>query len=157
MIKEIENYLLVLNDLRNQVKTLLEGLPQEALDWRPINDEEELATNSLAVMATHLAGSEAFWIKEVIGGQSIRRERDAEFVIKGLGLSKLIAKLDTAGKETQRVLSSLTPVQLEETRKFRERTVTVRWSILHVIEHYAMHAGHMQLTRQLWLNKSKEK
>ncbi len=157
MIKEIENYLLVLNDLRNQAKTLLEGLPQEALDWRPINDEGELTTNSLAVMATHLGGSEAFWMKEVIGGQSIRRDRDAEFVVKGLDLSKLIAKLDTAGEDTQPVLSSLTPVQLEETRKFRERTVTIRWYILHVIEHYAMHVGHMQLTRQLWLDKFKGK
>jgi hypothetical protein len=29
----------------------------------------------------------------------------------------------------------------------------VRWCILHVIEHYAQHLGHMQLTRQLWLAK----
>jgi len=27
---------------------------------------------------------------------------------------------------------------------------------LHVIEHFATHIGHMQLTRQLWLAKSKK-
>ncbi len=153
MLKEIENYLSFLNDFRNQVKTLLEGLPKEALDWRPIDGEGELATNSLGVMATHLAGSEAFWMKEIIGGQPIRRDRDAEFVVKGLGFPELGAKFEAGAKDTQAILSSLTPSQLEETRKFRDRIVTVRWAILHVIEHFAMHIGHMQLTRQLWLAK----
>ncbi|MDI6754132.1 MAG: DUF664 domain-containing protein [Thermodesulfobacteriota bacterium] len=151
MLKEIENYLSFLDDLRSQVKSLLEGLPKEALDWRPIDGQGEMATNSLTVMAIHLAGSEAFWMKEIIGGQSIHRDRDAEFVVKGLGFPELIAKLETAAKETPAILSSLTPAQLEETRKFRDRIVTVRWAILHVIEHFAMHVGHMQLTRQLWL------
>jgi hypothetical protein len=53
-------------------------------------------------------------------------------------------------------LSSLTEPQLAESRKFRDRTVTVRWGILHVIEHFATHIGHMQLTRQLWLAKAKK-
>jgi len=153
MLKEIESYLSFLNDLRGQVKTLLEGLPQEALDWRPLDGQGELATNSLAVMMIHLAGSEAFWMKEIIGKQSIRRDRDAEFVVKGLGFPDLAAKLEAGAKETTAILSSLTIAQLEETRKFRERTVTVRWAILHVIEHFAMHVGHMQLTRQLWQAK----
>ncbi|MBM4332784.1 MAG: DUF664 domain-containing protein [Deltaproteobacteria bacterium] len=151
MLKEIENYLSFLNDLRGQVKTLLEGLPKEALDWRPLEGQGELATNSLAVMTMHLAGSEAFWIKEIIGRQSIQRDRDAEFVARGLGFSELAAKMETGSKDTPAILSSLTPAQLEETRKFRDRMVTVRWAILHVIEHFAMHVGHMQLTRQLWL------
>lgn len=157
MLKESENYLSFLNDLRSQVKTLLEGVPKEALDWRPLDGQGELATNSMAVMTIHLAGSEAFWIKEIIGRQSIHRDRDAEFVIKGLGFSELAAKMETGAKDTPAILSSLTPAQLEETRKFRDRTVTVRWAILHLIEHFAMHVGHMQLTRQLWQAKSGKK
>ena len=153
MLKEIENYLSFLNDLRGQVKILLEGLPKEALDWRPLDGQGELATNSMAVMTIHLAGSEAFWIKEIIGRQSIQRDRDAEFVAKGLGFSELAAKLEAGAKDSAAILSPLTPGQLEETRKFRDRTVTVRWAILHLIEHFAMHVGHMQLTRQLWLAK----
>jgi hypothetical protein len=50
----------------------------------------------------------------------------------------------------------MTEGQLDAGRKFRDRQVTVRWSILHVIEHTAQHVGHMQLTRQLWLAKSKK-
>lgn len=153
MLKEIETYLSFLNDLRGQIKTLLEGLPKEALDWKPLEGKGELATNSPAVMATHLAGSEAFWIKEIIGRQSIQRNRDAEFVVKGLGFLEMAAKLEAGIKDSTAILSSLTSPQLEETRKFREQTVTVRWAILHLIEHYAIHVGHLQLTRQLWQAK----
>jgi uncharacterized damage-inducible protein DinB len=152
MLNEIENYLAVLQDLRGQVKKLLQGLDGEALDWQPIQEKGELATNSMTAMAVHLAGSENFWIKEIIGGQPIQRNRDAEFASKGAGASELIARLDASGKDTEKVLPSLTAANLEETRKFRDRTVTVRWAILHVIEHTAMHIGHMQLTRQLWIH-----
>ncbi|MBW2148416.1 MAG: DUF664 domain-containing protein [Deltaproteobacteria bacterium] len=151
MTNEIQTYLQVLNELRHQVKRLLEGLPQEALDWRPIHGEGDLATNSLAVMAAHLAGAESFWMKEVIGAQPIQRDRDAEFVTKGRGISELEAMLEAARERTEDVLTSLELSQLDETREVRNRTVTVRWSILHVIEHTAMHVGHMQLTRQLWM------
>jgi hypothetical protein len=78
MLKEVEAYLAKLGDLRNQAKALLEGLPPEALDWRPIRGEGDLATNSLAVLAVHLAGSQTFWMKEIIGRTPIQRDRETE-------------------------------------------------------------------------------
>ncbi|MCA9947468.1 MAG: DUF664 domain-containing protein [Anaerolineales bacterium] len=32
----------------------------------------------------------------------------------------------------------------------RDREVPVRWGILHVIDHTALHLGHIQITAQLW-------
>jgi uncharacterized damage-inducible protein DinB len=156
MLKEIQGYLTKLGDLGNQVKTLLDGLPPEALEWRPIRGEGELATNSLAVMAVHLAGSLTYWTKEIIGRTPIQRDREAEFVARGVPATELKARLDAASRVSEEVLSSLTEAQLEEDRKFRDRTVTVRWGILHVIEHFATHIGHMQLTRQLWLARNQK-
>ena len=153
MLPEVHTYLTDLEELRKQVESLLEGLPQEALDWRPIEGEGELATNSLAAMVVHLFGSETFWMKEIIGGKKIERDRDAEFVAKGLSLSELQAKIGAAAKVTVEILSALTGKQLEEGRRWKDRSVSVRWCILHVIEHIALHLGHMQLTRQLWLAK----
>jgi len=155
MIKEIQGYLTSLNDLRNQVKSLLKGLPVEALDWQPIQEEGELATNSLGVLATHLAGSETFWMKEIIARQPIRRNRDAEFLARRVAASELQARLDSAAAITEEVLSSLQESQMEEEREHRGRMVTIRWAILHVFEHFALHLGHMQLTRQLWLARSR--
>lgn len=155
MNKEIEGYLSILKDLRGQVKKGIEGLDQEGLDWRPIPGKGDLSTNSLGAIATHLAGSETYWAKEVIGGEPIHRDREAEFVAKGTGVSELQEKLDKAAHATNAVLSSLSPSELDEERKFRDRKVTVRWGILHVIEHTAIHLGHVQLTRQLWENQGK--
>jgi hypothetical protein len=153
--KEIEGYLAILEDLRGQVKKGLEGLDQEGLDWCPIPGKGDLSTNSLGAIATHLAGSETYWMKEIIAGQPIHRDREAEFVAKGAGVSELQARLDGAAQATKAVLSSFPPSRLDEERKFRDRKVTVRWGILHVIEHTATHLGHIQLTRQLWENQGK--
>ena len=75
MIGEIQEYFNMINDLRDQVKQQLEGLSREALDWRPTSSDGELATNSMAVIAAHVAGSEPFWMKEIVGGQPIHRDR----------------------------------------------------------------------------------
>ncbi len=157
MLKEIETYLSIYYRLRKEIKTVLEGLPTEALDWRPIEEEGELATNSIAVMLAHVAGSEAFFIKEIIGQQKIQRDRPAEFATRGVSLKELNARLEAAAKVTETALTALTPAQLEEPRKFREESVTVRWAIVLLIEHIAMHVGHMQLTRQLWMAKVQKK
>ncbi|NWF55572.1 MAG: DinB family protein [Syntrophaceae bacterium] len=156
MLKEVEAYLAKLGDLRNQAKTLLEGLPPEALDWRPIQGEGELATNSLAVLAVHLAGSQTYWMKEIIGRTPIHRDREAEFTAKGIGVAAMKAKLDAAGKVAEDVLSSLTESQLAEGRMFRDKPITVRGGILQVLDHFSQHIGHMQLTRQLWMTKDRK-
>jgi hypothetical protein len=154
MLKEVEAYLAKLGDLRNQAKSLLDGLPAEALDWRPIRGEGELATNSLAVIAVHLAGSQTYWMKEIIGRTPIQRDREAEFATKGVSKPDLKAKLDITGKIAEETLSPLTESQLAEGRMFRDKSITVRGGILQVIDHVAQHIGHMQLTRQLWMAKS---
>jgi hypothetical protein len=58
--------------------------------------------------------------------------------------------LDGVAAETREVLSTLGAEELEGTREARGREVPVRWCILHVIDHTALHLGHMQLTYQLW-------
>jgi uncharacterized damage-inducible protein DinB len=157
MLKEIETYLSIYYRLRKEIKSVLEGLPAEALDWRPTEGKEELETNSIAVILAHVAGSEAFFIKEIIGQQKIQRDRPAEFATKGISLKELNTKLEAAAKVTETALTALTPTQLEEPRKFREESVTVRWAIVLLIEHIAMHVGHMQLTRQLWMARTQRK
>ena len=156
MLKEIQSYLTILGELQDQIKKILDGLPQEAMEWRPISGEGELATNSFSAIVAHLAGSEMFWMKEIIGRQPIQRDREAEFVTRGVSVSELKARLDAAARSAEENLSPLTESQLEEVRNFRDRSVLVRWAILHLIEHTAQHLGHMQLTRQLWQARSKK-
>ncbi len=151
MNKEVQGYLTTMNELRDQIKSVLEGLPPEALDWKPTEGAGELATNSLGVIATHVAGSGIYLIKEVIGMKPVHRDRDGEFAARGADVSALKGRLDAAAKIIEEVLSPLSEAQMDEDRKYRDRTAKIRWIILHVIEHTALHLGHMQLTRQLWL------
>ncbi len=156
MLPELDNYLQRIEDLHSQVCDLIADLPVEALNWRPITGSEDHATNSLAVLATHIAGAEHFWIGEVVGRRPATRNRPAEFTTQATSAQELCQLLEKTGAETRAVLAALDQADLDGTRQVDDRTVTVRWGIVHIIDHTALHLGHMQLTYQLWMaGKSK--
>jgi len=150
MISELDNYLSRLDDLHGQVSSLIADLPAEALNWRPIEGKDDHITNSLAVLTAHIAGAEHFWIAEVIGGRPATRDRDAEFVTVAATPAELLQILQKVSRETREVLSALSESDLSGTRQAKDRMVSVRWGILHVIDHTSLHLGHMQMTYQLW-------
>jgi len=150
MISELDNYLNRLDDLRGQISGLLADLSAEALNWRPIEGRDDHVTNSLAVLTAHLAGAEHFWIAEVIGGRPATRDRDAEFAVVAATPAELLQILEKVSHETRDVLSALSESDLSGTRQAKDRMVSVRWGILHVIDHTSLHLGHMQMTYQLW-------
>ena len=156
VLSELDNYLQRIEDLRGQVRDLIADLPAEAVNWRPIEGVDEHATNSLAVLAVHVAGAEHFWIAEIIGGRPRIRDRDAEFSTVVADASELTRRFDAVAVETREVFSSLTVADLDGIREMEGRTVAVRWGILHVIDHTSLHLGHMQITYQLW-NEGKSK
>lgn len=151
MLVESRNYLQRLDDLRRQVLALVQDLPAEALNWRPVEGSDDHATNSLAVLAAHVAGAEHFWIAEVIGGFPPTRDRAGEFALQVADISELTYRLEKTSAETQAVLEALTEADLSSTREREGRQISVRWALLHVIEHSALHLGHMQITYQLWM------
>jgi uncharacterized damage-inducible protein DinB len=150
LISEITNYLVRIEDLRNQISSLIFGLPEQALNWRPIEGDNDHATNSLAVLTAHIAGAEHFWIAEVVGKRPETRNRESEFAAKANNAIELIRILDETALETRDVFSTLTESDLNDTRQARDRKVQVRWCLLHVVDHTALHLGHMQITYQLW-------
>jgi uncharacterized damage-inducible protein DinB len=150
MLPELDNYLQRIENLRGQVRALIADLPAEALNWRLTENVEAHATNSLAVLAAHVAGAEHFWVAEVIGDRPRTRDRDAEFKLEVADAAELIRRLEVTGVETREVFAALTEADLDSAREVEGRTAAVRWGILHVIDHTALHLGHMQITYQLW-------
>jgi uncharacterized damage-inducible protein DinB len=152
MHPELEHYAQAFDRLHADAATVLEGLPPEALNWRPLEGDE--STNSLAATLAHLAGSERYWVGEVAGEQPAHRDRDAEFRVNATSAADLQAMLGQAAEVTRATLGSLPPAKLEESvtvsGRNGDRTVSRRWAVLHALEHVAVHVGHMQLTRQLW-------
>lgn len=150
MLMETAAYLERIEDLRAQIARIVQTVPQEALNWRPDEGTEDHAMNSLAVMAMHVAGAEHFWIGEVVGQLPATRNRDAEFETVVADTAVLRQTFERVHELTRRILQNLTQADLDGTRQARDREVPTRWAILHVIDHTALHLGHMQITAQLW-------
>jgi uncharacterized damage-inducible protein DinB len=149
---EIQGYLTEFGILREQTREVLRGLSDEAANWRPLSKD----ANSLYAILSHLVGSQNFWFRQVIAGETIKRDREAEFRASGK-LQVVVSTWEKSSSEMERILSTLSPAQLDENRAspFRpEQPVSVRWCILHVLSHNATHLGHIQLTRQMWEQKS---
>lgn len=134
-----------LQELHNDVVNTIEGLPLEALDWSP-----KEGVNSITVLIVHLTGSQRFLFGEVIGGVDIHRDRDAEFLAKGLTPDELKQRLSDNLTYITDVLEPLTLADLERKCMFRTREVTVGWVIGHALKHTATHLGHIQVMRDLW-------
>jgi uncharacterized damage-inducible protein DinB len=159
-IPEVQAYLTQLRDLRAELLKWCDSLPADALNWRPLahplkGTEPITDTNSIYVMATHVIGSEAWWLQQIIGGMDVHRNRDAEFVATGDDLAALLVRLNAVAMQSETVLSKLAEADLDGERDTTLGKHTVRWCILHVIEHTSRHIGHIELTRQLWENQKK--
>ncbi|MBI4768957.1 MAG: DUF664 domain-containing protein [Chloroflexi bacterium] len=159
MTPEISHYLQFFEDLHRQMGELIAGLPAEALNWRPVTGGDGHASNSLAALVTHVAGSERYWIGEVVGGRPSGRDREAEFLASAGEALLLQARLEEATALAREALAGLAPdssnrglapERLEEIAHVRGRDITLRWALMHMLEHAGVHLGHMQLTVQLW-------
>lgn len=103
----------------------------------------------------HITGAEQFWVGELLGKRTINRNRDAEFQFvaeNATALQQRITETDTMIRE---VLETVDPARLDESVELRGHTLTLRWGVIHMIEHTAQHLGHIQLTIQLWQEKAK--
>lgn len=132
------------------ISDLLTATPNEALNWLPGAEGERGSFNSLAVLATHIAGTEHFWISEVIGKRPAVRDRDAEFAAKADSNQPLLRMLELTGNETREIFVGLSDSDLNRLIQVEGEQVPVRWCLMQVASHTAMHLGHMQLTFQLW-------
>jgi uncharacterized damage-inducible protein DinB len=147
-VSEISTYQQRIKDLNTQVCEFVRDIPAEGLNWRPpIKD-----VNSLAVLASHIAGAQQFWIVEIIGHQAVTRDREQEFKTIVTGADELISNISGTFSKVEEVLKSLTDADLNDIRQIQNLLVPVRWGLVHVIDHTALHLGQMQLMFQFWSN-----
>jgi uncharacterized damage-inducible protein DinB len=146
MEKAFEAYLGELRAVHEDMKRAIEGLPVKALDWSPGPH-----MNSLSVLVVHSAGAQRLLIGEVVGGDPANRDRSEEFRAERMSAAELASRLDETLAHTAQVLEGLTLADLESSRSGPGgREVTVAWALNHALQHMGLHAGHAQITRQLW-------
>jgi uncharacterized damage-inducible protein DinB len=141
------NYLNNLQELHDEIRNALKGIPQNALDWTSSPD-----VNSLNVLVVHLSGAERYWIGDVIVGEPSGRDRESEFKIQGLSGGELFQRLNNIENYAEKALEKFSLQELDGKRisPRNGREVTVGWALCHVLKHTALHVGHIQIMRQLW-------
>ena len=144
---EIQGYLTEFGIIRGQIRDAIMGLNDDAANWNPLPE----GTNSVYAILSHMIGAQSYWVRQVIAGETIQRDRETEFHASGK-LAEVLDRWEKNSDETEKILSRLSLAQLAETRtvRIRPEPVTVRWCILHLMSHNAIHLGHIQITRQLW-------
>ena len=146
MVPEVQEFADRFDEIRRQAREAIRNLDERGLNSTPLSQD----TSSLAVLVHHMAGVERFWLRQIIGGIDIGRQRSNEFIAKAARVAELEKLLDEAGRTTREVLSDLKADQLHEIRDARGEPRTVQWCMLAAMDHLSGHVGHLQLTRQMY-------
>ena len=124
----------------------LDGLSEDQLNWRP----DAPNTNTLYVLATHTLGNVAESVLEILGGQPVNRNRDAEFEASGASANALKERWHTLRGQSESVLQPLTEADLEHVYTHPRRNQITGYDLLILVSyHAAEHAGQAELTRDL--------
>lgn len=125
----------------------LDGLDETALNWRPLPD-----ANSLYVLVTHMIGNIEETVWGLVCGQSIVRDRDAEFSATGHNAQLLQTRWQTLQAQIAQHLAHLSPSALDQEHLHPRRGPLTGWAILLIVaRHAAEHLAHAELTRDLLL------
>lgn len=142
-----ESYLNNLLELHDEIRSAIQGLSPDALDWI-----QGPGMNSINVLVVHLTGAERYWLGDVLLGYSSGRDRDAEFKVEGLSFEDLVHRIAEIENFVKKALDELTLEDLDKKRisPRNGREVTVGYILPYVLKHVALHLGHIQITKQLW-------
>jgi uncharacterized damage-inducible protein DinB len=121
-----------------------EGLTDDQINWKPpVKD-----TNSIGNLISHILGAERFSVVERIGGQSIHRDRAAEFgdQVTREGLVQRRAEVEKQVRET---LDKLTTADLSRSVMTPNGEAPVGKFLLYLVSHLSGHMGQVIMTRKV--------
>jgi hypothetical protein len=132
--------------LAERVEVCLERLEEEQI-WRRGSEAE----NAVGNLVLHLEGNVRQWAISAAGGARDVRERDAEFAARG-GVSKaeLRRRLGETVREAAAVIEGLSAERLAERVRVQGYELSVLEVVYQVVDHFAGHAGQIQLLTKLY-------
>lgn len=142
--------------VRTNVRLLLDtidGLPDDAFnDWRPAASDER-GLNTFAAIAVHTVAASAFHTLHTVGGAPSDRVRAEEFRATAT-LEEVRTRFAAFLDDVDGLLDGLTDADLSGPTPVRHPAWEEGWTrldwLLHGVEHIALHAGHLEIQRQVW-------
>lgn len=141
-----------------QTATCVQGLTAAQLNWRPATG----SANSACAIVSHVLGSTRVYALGFGCGQTVRRDRDAEFAAAGTDARPLVAALRQLAADIARALAGLAPADLDVrftpprelwgTGELVE--ISRRDALVESIRHAGLHLGELRLTRDLALGQA---
>jgi len=141
-------YAKVLDDIHRDAASIVTLLGDEAVNRRVPGLQ-----NTVGILLRHMAGSERYWIGEVVGGIAAHRNRDAEFAGDRVDKATALGEMDRAAATTRQVLNGLRVADLLTEVQVRRGPETLKetrgQSLLHATQHLAYHLGQLRILAKL--------
>jgi uncharacterized damage-inducible protein DinB len=130
--------------VNNEIFKWSDELTDDQLNWKPSGRD----TNSIGILMSHIMGIEIFSVAERVGGQSVNRERSAEFANRATrdALMQRRAEVEKLVRET---FDKLTTADLTRAIRTPNGEVSVGKFLLNSLSHVSDHMGQVILTRKL--------
>lgn len=149
--------LLVARDSLGMLRDALDGLPGDALEWRPAP-----SANPVSVLVTHSLTATDFWLACAAGKGPSREEylgerRPGSFEERPSSVATLAAAVDQFSAALEALFEGAGEAELAAHMPWKAdngRNMTGAECIVHAVGHLREHVGHVQLTRDLWLGRS---
>ena len=165
MTTELDTYRTLLREKYAELDRILDGLPDEALLWRPFEESPwRGAANVLGFIVAHALSSTVYLLARAEWTLGRRAWSDVdgdegseEFGLANHQVAYLRERVWRTHATVDAFLGSLSPHDLDASATHPDdpaRTLQARYDVVHSIEHLSEHIGQAQITRQLWALES---
>ncbi len=141
-----------LKALHSDMQFLIKGVPAAGLNWQPGAN-----TNSLWALTLHTLGTTLHLLSTAadIEPRWQSWQRATELSASGDDPVLLLAAIRNMDDFLDKVFSVLEEETAGTERDWLGKPKPVSYLVAHAVEHAGRHVGHMELTRQLWDQRSK--
>lgn len=152
---EIGLYLSSLYKIRQSWKEALKDISKAELATKILPNVQPIGT-----LIIHLAEAEYFWIQQVVGGREFTKEIEdllhhdlwfKDFAAENLDFDYCLRTLDEIHEMTLKTLSSFNETDVDRffLRQDLNREYSLRWILVHLLEHEAEHKGQILMIKRL--------
>lgn len=152
-------YLAGLEEVRDQLREAVEGIPDDQICRSAVSD-----AHSIAALVLHIGEAEWYWMRCVVSGDKVTDqirnapfwdvlEDPAGFSQKSYSAEFCLNEIKKIREQTHQTLAAFTDPDLERifSRERRGEThdQSLRWILHHLIDHEAQHKGQILMLKRL--------